>query len=595
MSGRTTPDEETSPLLGHHRTESYQTLVTNETTPNAKGREAPGVNLVWVLAALWSAVFLGALDGTIVATLLSPIGAHFNRSNQSSYIGTAYLLSVCCFTPLYGRLSDILGRKGAMLLALSLFGSGTLLCGIAPSMNVLIAARAIAGMGGGGSVLEFCAFVVGLNAFVPVHRVMTVSSIAVTDLIPLKKRGLYQGLANVLFGAGAGLGGPLGGWLNDQFGWRSAFLFQASIVPILAASMILVSIKVNIPLPEEVRSLPLHTKLGRIDCFGSLTLVLTVGCLLLGLSLKSTEELPWSHPLIWGLIFASGVWGIIFVIVEIRVATYPVMPIRLIKQRTPLAASLANFFASFAAFSMLYNVPLYFSAVRLNSSTDAGLHLLPHSIALSCGSLFAGWMMRRTGKLYSLTLVSVLLGIMACISVSLWNFNTSEFHLWLDLIPQGFGISSMITSTLIAIIANVAKEDIAVATGITYLFRTTGQVLGVSLSGALLQAILTKQLRKRVTGPEAFEIIERIRHSTTIIPELPAPLRAAAVTSYADALKAVFICQVAFNVLAFLCCIPIQENPLPSIPRATMEEQERLYRDRQTGQNRNSQNESSTP
>lgn len=174
MSGRTTPIEETSPLLGHRRTESYRTLVANEGLPKANDQGVPGVSLVWVLAALWSAVFLGALDGmlsrrlfttglsctstttgTIVATLLSPIGAYFNRSNQSSYIGTAYLLSVCCFTPLYGRLSDILGRKGAMLLALSLFGSGTLLCGIAPSMNVLIVARSIAGMGGGGSVLQF--------------------------------------------------------------------------------------------------------------------------------------------------------------------------------------------------------------------------------------------------------------------------------------------------------------------------------------------------------------------------------------------------------------------------------------------------------
>lgn len=190
MSGPTTPDEETSPLLGHQRTESYQTLVADENTPRASDKEAPGVNLVWILVALWSAVFLGALDGmlfrqlvitghsyihvttgTIVATLLSPIGAYFNRSNQSSYIGTAYLLSVCCFTPLYGRLSDILGRKGAMLLALSLFGSGTLLCGVAPSMNVLIAARAIAGMGGGGSVLQLTSSVAGLNAFV--RRVMT--------------------------------------------------------------------------------------------------------------------------------------------------------------------------------------------------------------------------------------------------------------------------------------------------------------------------------------------------------------------------------------------------------------------------------------
>jgi len=164
--------------------------------------------------------------------------------------------------------------------------------------------------------------------------------------------------------------------------------------------------------------------------------------------------------------------------------------------------------------------------------------------------------------------------------------------LWLDLIPHGFGIASMITSTLIAMIANVAREDIAVATGITYLFRTTGQVLGVSLSGALLQAILTKQLRKRITGPEAFEIIEKIRHSTTIIPDLPVPLRVAAVTSYADALKAVFICQVACHTLALICCFPIQENPLP----ATMEEQERLYRNRQNQPNQNpQQDESGTP
>ena len=163
--------------------------------------------------------------------------------------------------------------------------------------------------------------------------------------------------------------------------------------------MVLVTIKVNIPLPEEVRCLGLDTKLKRIDGFGSLTLVLTVGCLLLGLSLKSTEELPWSHPLIWGLISASGIWAIIFIIVEIKVAMYPVMPIRLIKQRTPLAVSLCNFFAAIASYSMIYNVPLvrcsdqsqlsilirlpspqYFSAVRLNSSTDSGLHLLPHSV-----------------------------------------------------------------------------------------------------------------------------------------------------------------------------------------------------------------------
>ena len=163
--------------------------------------------------------------------------------------------------------------------------------------------------------------------------------------------------------------------------------------------MVPVSIKVDIPLPEEVRSLTLHTRLNRIDFLGSLTLVLTVGSLMLGLSM---EGLPWSHPLIWGLISASGIWGFVFLMVETKLAVSPVMPIRLVKQRSPLTIAVATFFASIGSYSMIYNVPLvrgpdhcvlwllilllyaqYFSAARLNSSTDAGLHLLPHSVRRS--------------------------------------------------------------------------------------------------------------------------------------------------------------------------------------------------------------------
>ncbi|KAK7470834.1 hypothetical protein VKT23_002251 [Stygiomarasmius scandens] len=149
---------ETRPLLDEVQI-SYSSTISSDTSTLAESEESldpiplnnfSRVDTCWILAGLWSAVFLGALDGTVVATLLAPIGSDFNKSHQSSYIGTSYLLSLCCFTPLYGRLSDILGRKGAMLLALSLFGSGTLLCGFAPSMEFLIAARALAGMGGGG-------------------------------------------------------------------------------------------------------------------------------------------------------------------------------------------------------------------------------------------------------------------------------------------------------------------------------------------------------------------------------------------------------------------------------------------------------------
>ncbi|KAJ6599231.1 vacuolar amino acid permease [Mycena vulgaris] len=551
---------ETQPLL-KEPAPSYHSVDDVDAGSSADADQSPPPlnnfsrgDVAWILAGLWSAVFLGALDGTVVATLLTPIGSDFNKSNQASYIGTSYLLSLCCFTPLYGRLSDILGRKGAMLLALSLFGSGTILCGMVPSMETLILARALAGMGGGG--------------------VMTVSTIVVTDLIPLKQRGLYQGMANILFGLGAGIGGPLGGWINDAFGWRSAFYFQA---PLLIFSATLVAWKVNIQLPSDVQDQPLHEKLRRIDVLGSLTLVGTVGCLLLGFSLKTTEEIAWSHPLIYGLFVASFICGLSFIVVEKYWAPFPVMPLRLITRRTPFAVSVSNLFASMAAFSMLYNVPLYFSAVKLYSAASSGSHLLPHSIAISCGSVAAGWLMRRTGKLYTLTLAAAASSISANVLVIFWNENTSPWHLWLDIVPQGFGMASFITSTLIAMIAGVMKEDMPVATGITYLFRTTGQVLGVSLSGAILQAVLLQKLRERIHGPGSAEIIYAIRHSATSIPDLDPLWRKAAVDSYADALRVVFIFQAAMAFLAFLCCLPIEDNPLPGTTR----EQEEHYRNQE--------------
>jgi hypothetical protein len=240
--------------------------------------------------------------------------------------------------------------------------------------------------------------------------------------------------------------------------------------------------------------------------------------------------------------------------------------------------------------------------------------------------------MRKTGKLYTLTLTSSFLSLLASILVAFWNENSSAFHLWVDLVPQGFGMASFITSTLIvcwslmptmallislcqAMISGVYKEDMAVATGskllrilvsghstpcaVTYLFRTTGQVLGVSLSSTILQAVLLQKLRVRIQGPGSSEasqdkqifissfvtiplrpdhrcdpvlsVLRRVScltdstlsRNTEIIPTLDPFLQRAAVDSYADALWVVFICQAAINVLGFLACLPIQENSLP--------------------------------
>ncbi|KIM27605.1 hypothetical protein M408DRAFT_330032 [Serendipita vermifera MAFF 305830] len=498
-----------------------------------------GAKLYWIFAVVWTTVFLGALDSTIVATLQQPIGDYFQQSHIASYIGTSYMLSGCCFTPLYGRLSDILGRKGAMLLALTIFTTGTLLCGIAPSMKALIAARAIAGMGGGG--------------------IFTVSSIVATDLIPLRNRGLIQGVSNTIFGVGAGLGGPIGGYISDNFGWKYAFLVQ---VPFLVASAILIAIHVNIILPEA--PLTLNQKLKKIDWLGSLTLVLFVSSFLAGFSLKATKDLAWGDTRVLGPISFSGLALSAFIFVEAKVSPAPVMPMRLLLSRTPLAVSLTNFFGSIVSFSILYNVPLYFMAVRLQTASEAGQHLVPNAIALSLGSFGAGWIMQKTGKYWFLTVASTSLSLLGSTLVALWDRKrTSEGEFWFDITFNGLGIASTVTSTLIAITACVAREDMAVATGIMYLFRTTGQVLGVSLSGTIFQAVLVAKLRETMPGPDKNAIIEMIRHDAGLVRSLGGAQREAAVSSFAQALKVVFICQASLAVLSVICALPIEERPLP--------------------------------
>lgn len=167
--------------------------------------------------------------------------------------------------------------------------------------------------------------------------------------------------------------------MNDRLGWRAAFLIQ---IPIIAFSCILIALKVDVKLPSHVSqsALTFRAKLVRIDWLGSLTLVLGVGSLLFSISLKTSEELPFSHPLIYGFFTFGALSSIAFLLVEKYWSEEPIMPLRLLTERTPLAVALTHFWLSLGAYSMLYNLPLYFEAVKLTSATEAGMHLLPNSV-----------------------------------------------------------------------------------------------------------------------------------------------------------------------------------------------------------------------
>ncbi|KIR53336.1 multidrug resistance protein fnx1 [Cryptococcus gattii Ru294] len=507
----------------------------------------------WILcASMWIVSFLNAFDGTVVATLLGPISSSFKATNMASWLGTAYMLSVCCFTPIYGRLCDIIGRQGSVLLALAIFTTGNLLCAIAPSMEALIAARALAGMGGGG--------------------LSTVGSIIMSDIVPITHRGIFQGLANLAYGGGMSLGAPIGGLINDSLSWRWAFSVQ---IPVLLFASYLIHSNVRYDVPSRPSSGAATSNpaaaakqtamqlFKRIDFLGCFLLAGWVGAALIAVSLNinstATNAHNWSDPIMIALFITSAVFFVLFLLVELKWAAVPVMPFELLVSRTPVAVAINNFVLSVVNFAILYSVPLYFTAVRQMSASNAGAHLIPNSFVGVIGSLGSGLVVRRTHKYFWLNTFCACFGVIGCLLISTWDLDTSEWMLWTNLSFTSFAMGSVTTLTIVALIADVGPEHVAIATSLSYVFRTIGQVLGVALSGALTQAVLTGELKKRIHGPNAEEIIASIRESSASIQYLPEPLKSIAIASYQKGLHAVFICTLVLSVITLLSGLGIRE------------------------------------
>ena len=209
---------ETSPLLGNGDGkvtpdgESGQGGDTDNAGDSRGENDAPLAEepstgkLLIVMSSIWFGTFLAALDATIIATLSAPISASFNSLSLLSWLASAYFIANAALQPLSGRLTDILSRRTGLIFSNIFFAAGNLICGLATSEGVMIFGRIVAGMGGGG--------------------LTAISTFVGSDLVPLRRRGVWQGFGNICFGVGAGLGGVFGGWINDTWGWRKAFLIQ---------------------------------------------------------------------------------------------------------------------------------------------------------------------------------------------------------------------------------------------------------------------------------------------------------------------------------------------------------------------------------
>ncbi|THH21457.1 hypothetical protein EW146_g100 [Bondarzewia mesenterica] len=422
-------------------------------------------------------VFGTSIDSRAV---LPGISSEFHKSNQASWLGTSYLLATCTFTPLYGRLCNVMGRRGANQTAVLFAGLGTLACGLSNNMPMLIAARFLGGIGGGG--------------------IYTTATIITSDMYSIRARGLTQGIASVFSGLGMGLGGPLGGVISDWLGWRWAFLMQ---MPLFMLSFVLTSINLDYVTPGKSKNA--KDVLKRIDYGGSASLLGAVLSFLIFLSMRYNEEYPWSDRSVIVPFVLSFVFFILFVIFELRFSKEPMLAPFLLKQKIPVLTGINNFLVANCNFAVMYFFPMWFQTVPLTSASTAGLHLLPNSISMSCGSMFAGWMMHRTGKYKMINLIFGFFPFIAAVLITMMKEDSPPLQQWLSIIPLGFGNAVVLQTMLIALLAHLPQSAMAVGTGFGQLFRGLGQVGGVGISSAIFQATLDAQLRRRIHGPDADE------------------------------------------------------------------------------------------
>lgn len=484
-------------------------------------------NVQLALPVLSIGVFLAVLDQSVVAAINGDIGSDLHAVRSVSWIATAYFLSMTCSQPLYGKLSDVFGRKPSLLFAYTMFGIGSLGCGLTGSMGGLIAARAIQGIGGGGMVI--------------------VVTVLLSDLVPIRDRGTYQGYLNLIGAAGSAGGGPIGGLFAQTVGWRWIFLIQVFICLI-----VIVAVAFLLHLPQRKSDIPWRDELKRIDFLGAALLILSIFALLFGLD-RGTN-VSWHSPTTIVSLGLTVPLVLAFLLIETKFAVAPFTPGHVIFDRALFACYAHNFFsyASFTAF--VFYLPTYLQVVLLMTPAQAGAGLIALAIPAVIGTFIGGLILKRIGKYYWLALISAWVGSLASIPIAIApSLRSGSFIVIcvasvVSFFPQGI----VITSSLIAILSNITAADQAVATASMFLFRSLGAAIGVSTVGLVIDQVLRVKLQAALDHHNANRILNELKTSLDFIKLLPPELRSTVRRCYSAAIQSgLFTCSAMLVVSAF--------------------------------------------
>ncbi len=497
-------------------------VQTPEARLDAAEEFAPATRLRLVLWAVAVTLLVASLGQTIVSTALPVITADLGGLDHITWVVTAYLLASTVGAPVCGKLGDLFGRKLVMQGALGVFTLGALICGVAPSMGVLIAGRAVQGLGGGGLIV--------------------VAMAVVADVLPPRQRARVQGWLGGVFGLSTIIGPLVGGFLVEQLSWQ--WIFYANI-PVALLAFAVLQVALDTP-----------ARRGRvaIDYAGAALLAGFLSAAVL-ISSIGGSVLPWGGPEMLALIAATLAMLLGFFAVERR-APEPILPPSLFRINAFAVVNTVGFLVGMAMFGAITFLPLFLQVVKGASPTVSGLFLLPMMAGLLGGSIAAGQLMTRTGRYKLMPILSTALLALGMALLSQLGPETPLWLIALEMLITGLGIGPVMSVGVAAIQNAVPRPMVGVGTASANMFRLIGGSLGTSAFGAIFGAALARNLAGQMPGAEIGTI------SRDAVLALPAPARAAVLDGFAAALHPIFLGAAVIAVLASLISMLLRELPL---------------------------------
>ncbi len=480
--------------------------------------------IMTVITALMMAMFLAALDQTIVSTALPKISVDLQSLDKLSWVVTAYLLASAVATPIYGKLGDMYGRKKVFITSIVIFLLGSILCGMSQNIGQLITFRAIQGLGGGGLMVLVMAII--------------------ADVVPPRQRGKYQGYLGAVFGLSSVLGPLLGGFFTEHLSWHWIFYIN---VPIGLVALYMVSTRLNLPVKKNP-----HT----IDYLGAVFLSLMSVSLLL-ISVWGGLDYAWGSPEIIGLIIASLLLAGMFLWRE-KHAPEPIIPLSLFKNSVFRTSVILSMLSGIAMFASILYIPQYQQIVRGDSPTESGLLMLPLVAGILGASIFSGKMITKTGKYKIYAIIGSLM-----LTLGLWLYShigldTSyvSMSFWMFVIGAGLGMFMQIP--VLAVQNSIAHKDVGSATSTVTYFRSIGGSLGGAIFGTILVARLNAYIHEKLPG--AGDIASQAK--TTGLANIPNEVKDVILNSYVHSFKDLFLLAVPFALASFVVALFLRESKL---------------------------------